>query len=75
MQRIVKHISGGVGTSLVLSVDGPRVRVATFPDGVALLSPWAARDLALELQAAADRIDPQPPPRPDRGPKARKGRH
>ncbi len=28
-----------------------------------------ARALALELMAAAERIDPQPPPRPDRGPR------
>ena len=38
------------------------------------LTPADARALALDLQAAAERIDPQPPPRPDRGPRAAKGR-
>jgi hypothetical protein len=38
-----------------------------------ILGAAEARELALDLQAAAEKIDPRPPPRADRGPK-RKGR-
>lgn len=64
--------------------DGGRMQVADHNGAVLLscdgvrvsgrMTGGEAREVALELMAAAERIDPQPPPRPDRGPRAAKGR-
>ena len=61
---------------------GGAVRVAVHEDGIVELEfagpprrpkllPDDGRRLALELTAAAERIDPMPPPRPDAGPRRR----
>lgn len=54
-------------------VPGAVVLVQARPDGDARLSPEAARELALELMAAAERIDPRPPPR-DRADRPTRGK-
>lgn len=59
------------GSIVVVETQHGRV-VIVAPLDLAV-SPRDARLIAIELQAAAERIDPQPPPR-DRGPRPARGR-
>lgn len=80
MWRWIECERGSVGIGAGEEPAGRRAARADRPPAIELairqsvdarLTPAQARELGVELLAAAERIDPQPPPRADRGPKRR----